>query len=146
MDKHEIAEKEEYLLTMKEISSCQINASLVVLSCCHSGRGQIRAEGVMGLARAFLAAGARSVLATLWTIGDNATLEFMERFYRHLASGLSTSASLKRTIRDTISMNDKYSHPYARLFSSVMTSLYGRDVEGKFQETLEPCNTGNSEE
>ncbi|EDO45511.1 predicted protein [Nematostella vectensis] len=112
MDKHDIAEKEEYLLTMKEISSCQINASLVVLSCCHSGRGQIRAEGVMGLARAFLAAGARSVLATLWTIGDNATLEFMERFYRHLASGLSTSASLKRTIRDTISMNDKYSHPY----------------------------------
>ncbi|EDO31814.1 predicted protein [Nematostella vectensis] len=112
MDKHDIAEKEEYLLTMKEISSCQINASLVVLSCCHSGRGQIRAEGVMGLARAFLAAGARSVLATLWTIGDNATLELMERFYRHLASGLSTSASLKRTIRDTISMNDKYSHPY----------------------------------
>ncbi|EDO45510.1 predicted protein [Nematostella vectensis] len=112
MDKHDIAEKEEYLLTMKEISSCQINASLVVLSCCHSGKGQIRAEGVMGLARAFLAAGARSVLATLWTIGDNATLEFMERFYRHLASGLSTSASLKRTIRDTISMNDKYSHPY----------------------------------
>ncbi|EDO31813.1 predicted protein [Nematostella vectensis] len=112
MDKHDIDEKEEYLLTMKEISSCQINASLVVLSCCHSGRGQIRAEGVMGLARAFLAAGARSVLATLWTIGDNATLELMERFYRHLASGLSTSASLKRTIRDTISMNDKYSHPY----------------------------------
>ncbi|XP_048589962.1 tetratricopeptide repeat protein 28 [Nematostella vectensis] len=112
MDKHDIAEKEEYLLTMREISSCQINASLVVLSCCHSGRGQIRAEGVMGLARAFLAAGARSVLATLWTIGDNATLEFMERFYRHLASGLSTSASLKRTIWDTISMNDKYSHPY----------------------------------
>ncbi|EDO45509.1 predicted protein [Nematostella vectensis] len=112
MDKHDIAEKEEYLLTMKEISSCQINASLVVLSCCHSGRGQIRAEGVMGLARAFLAAGARSVLATLWAIGDNAALEFMERFYRHLASGLSTSASLKRTIRDTISMNDKYSHPY----------------------------------
>ncbi|EDO31816.1 predicted protein [Nematostella vectensis] len=112
MDKHDIAEKEEYLLTMNEISSCQINASLVVLGCCHSGRGQIRAEGVMGLARAFLAAGARSLLATLWTIGDNATLEFMERFYRHLASGLSTSASLKRTIRDTISINDKYSHPY----------------------------------
>ncbi|XP_048590707.1 tetratricopeptide repeat protein 28 [Nematostella vectensis] len=112
MDKHDIAKKEEYLLTMKEISSCQINASLVVLSCCHSGRGQIRAEGVMGLARAFLAAGARSVLATLWTIGDDARLEFMERFYRHLASGLSTSASLKQTIRDTISMNDKYSHPY----------------------------------
>ncbi|EDO28955.1 predicted protein [Nematostella vectensis] len=108
----EIASSKDFLLTMEEIYSCQINARLVVLCCCHSGTGEIRAEGVMGLTRAFLAAGARSVLATLWQISDKATLYFMKRFYRHLVSGLTASASLQQTIRDTIADKDKYSHPY----------------------------------
>ncbi|EDO42047.1 predicted protein [Nematostella vectensis] len=105
--------EEDYLLTMKEVSACRINAKLVVLSCCHSGKGEkIRAEGVMGLTRAFLAAGARSVLATLWKISDEATQYFMLKFYRNLASGMTTSASLKKTIQDTIADNNRYSHPY----------------------------------
>ncbi|EDO31396.1 predicted protein [Nematostella vectensis] len=108
----EIAPSKDFLLTLEEIYSCQINARLVVLCCCHSGTGEIRAEGVMGLTRAFLAAGARSVLATLWQISDKATLYFMKRFYRHLVSGLTASASLQQTIRDTIADKDKYSHPY----------------------------------
>ncbi|XP_048588018.1 tetratricopeptide repeat protein 28 [Nematostella vectensis] len=108
----EIAPSKDFLLTMEEIYSCQINARLVVLCCCHSGRGEIRAEGVMGHTRAFLAAGARSVLATLWQISDEATLYFMKRFYRHLVSGRTASASLQQTIRDTIADKDKYSHPY----------------------------------
>ena len=49
-----------------------------MLSCCHSGRCEIKAEGVVGIARAFLSAGARSVLASLWVIDDEATLEFMK--------------------------------------------------------------------
>ncbi|XP_048587999.1 tetratricopeptide repeat protein 28 [Nematostella vectensis] len=108
----EIAPSKDFLLTLEEIYSCQINARLVVLCCCHSGTGEIRAEGVMGLTRAFLAAGARSVLATLWQISDEATLYFMKRFYGHLVSGLTASASLQQTIRDTIADKDKYSHPY----------------------------------
>ena len=54
-----------------------MRAKLVVLSCCHSGRGEIKAEGVVGIARAFMGAGARSVLVSLWAIDDEATLEFM---------------------------------------------------------------------
>ncbi|XP_048588019.1 tetratricopeptide repeat protein 28 [Nematostella vectensis] len=108
----EIAPSKDFLLTMEEVYSCQINARLVVLCCCHSGTGEIRAEGVMGFTRAFLAAGARSVLATLWQISDEATLYFMKRFYGHLVSGLTASASLQQTIRDTIADKDKYSHPY----------------------------------
>ncbi|EDO29053.1 predicted protein [Nematostella vectensis] len=108
----EIAPSKDFLLTLEEIYSCRINARLVVLCCCHSGTGEIRAEGVMGLTRAFLAAGARSVLATLWQISDEATLYFMKRFYGHLVSGLTASASLQQTIRDTIADKDKYSHPY----------------------------------
>ncbi len=45
----------------------------MVLSCCHSGNGQIRTEGVVGIARAFLGSGARSVLVALWAIEDTAT-------------------------------------------------------------------------
>ena len=57
-----------------------MRAKLVVLSCCHSGRVDIKAEGVVGIARAFLGAGARSVLVSLWAIDDKATLEFMRYF------------------------------------------------------------------
>ena len=81
---HRIPQEEDYLLTMAEISQVRLRAKLVVLSCCHSANGQIRAEGVVGIARAFLGSGARSVLVALWAIQDKATEQFMSRFYEHL--------------------------------------------------------------
>ena len=57
--------KKDFLLTMADVLNAKLEAKLVVLSCCHSGRGKIKAEGVVGLARAFLGAGARSVIASL---------------------------------------------------------------------------------
>ena len=56
--------QEDYLLTMKDVLKAQIRARLVVLSCCHSARGEVKSEGVVGIARAFLGAGARSVLVS----------------------------------------------------------------------------------
>ena len=91
--------EEDYLLTMAEISQVRLTARLVVLSCCHSARGQIRAEGVVGIARAFLASGARAVLAALWAIEDEATMQFMNRFYQHLVHGESASESLHRAMK-----------------------------------------------
>ena len=91
--------EEDYLLTMSDISEVRLRAKLVVLSCCHSGRGHIRAEGVVGIARAFLGSGARSVLGALWAIDDNATEQFMSRFYEHLICGKSASESLHETMR-----------------------------------------------
>ncbi|PFX34492.1 Tetratricopeptide repeat protein 28 [Stylophora pistillata] len=76
--------EEAYLLTMEDISKIQLRAKLVVLSCCHSARGQIRTEGVIGIARAFLGSGARSVLAARWALEDEATEQFMTCFYKHL--------------------------------------------------------------
>jgi len=90
---------EDFLLTMKDVTSAQIRARLVVLSCCHSGRGEIKAEGVVGIARAFLGAGARSVLVSLWAIDDDATLEFMKSFYSHLVKGISASESLNKAMK-----------------------------------------------
>lgn len=91
--------EEDYLLTMAEILNVQVRAQLVVLSCCHSGQGEIRAEGVVGIARAFLAAGARSVLVTLWAVEDEATFEFMKSFYEHLVKGESSSEALNQAMR-----------------------------------------------
>ena len=100
------------MLTVKEIYSSGINAQLVVLSCCNSGRGKIRfAEGVVGLTRAFLAAGARSVLATLWAVDDEATFYFMKSFYQHLKSGESASASLQQAMKE-MRKKPEWSHPY----------------------------------
>ena len=89
-----VSEEEDYLLTMSDIARVQLRAKLVVLSCCHSARGKIRAEGVIGIARAFLGSGARSVLVALWAISDKATEQLMCRFYEHLARGESASESL----------------------------------------------------
>ncbi|XP_066016680.1 tetratricopeptide repeat protein 28-like [Pocillopora verrucosa] len=88
--------EEEYLLTMADISKTRLRAKLVVLSCCHSARGQIRTEGVIGIARAFLGSGARSVLAARWALDDTATEQFMTCFYKHLYRGESASESLQK--------------------------------------------------
>ena len=95
----QIPKKEDFFLTMKDVTSAQIRARLVVLSCCHSGRGEIKAEGVVGIARAFLGAGARAVLVALWAIDDEATLEFMKSFYSHLVKGISASESLNKAMK-----------------------------------------------
>ena len=95
----DIPQEEDYLLTMADISQVRLRAKLVVLSCCHSASGQIRTEGVIGIARAFLGSGARSVLVALWALDDNATEQLMSRFYEHLVHGESASESLHQAMK-----------------------------------------------
>ena len=94
-----IPPREAYMLTMADVSRVKVRAKLVVLSCCHSGSGEIRAEGVIGIARAFLGSGARSVLVALWAISDSATELLMSRFYEHLVEGESASESLHQAMK-----------------------------------------------
>ena len=70
----------DFLLTVRDVLDAPLHANLVVLSCCYTARGDIKAEGVVGIARAFLGAGARSVIASLWALSDEKTLEFMRHF------------------------------------------------------------------
>ena len=94
--------EEHYLLTAKDVIKCTLVARLVVLSCCHSGRGQISAEGVVGIARSFLGAGARSVLVTLCEIPDGATMELMKElmkeFYNKVVQGVSVCVALQQSM------------------------------------------------
>ncbi|PFX11633.1 Tetratricopeptide repeat protein 28 [Stylophora pistillata] len=94
-----IPQETDYLLTMSDISRVQVRAKLVVLSCCHSGRGLIKGEGVLGLARAFLASGARSVLVASWALEDEAMAELMKNFYKHLVRGESANESLHQAMK-----------------------------------------------
>jgi CHAT domain-containing protein len=75
----------------------RLDADLVTLSSCDSATGADRGgEGLIGLTRAFQYAGARSVLASLWSVGDESTLELMTRFYGLLRQGLSKDAALRQ--------------------------------------------------
>ena len=103
-----IPTKEDYVLTIADVLGIKLRARLVVLSCCHSAQGEIKAEGVVGIARAFMGAGARSVLVSLWAIDDKATLEFMRSFYHHLVEGRSAGESLNQARKD-LRESDKYS-------------------------------------
>ena len=90
----------DYILKMSDVQAANLRARLVVLSCCHSGRGRIlKGEGVVGIARAFLAAGARSVLVALWAIDDEATMVFMKSFYQHLKEGKTASAAVQQSMK-----------------------------------------------
>ncbi|XP_068737364.1 tetratricopeptide repeat protein 28-like isoform X2 [Montipora capricornis] len=97
--KSPVPKEEEYILKMCEVQAISLRARLVVLSCCHSGRGEVKSEGVVGIARAFLCAGARSVLVSLWAIDDKVTLLFMRSFYQHLVDGKSASEALQQAIK-----------------------------------------------
>ena len=119
----------DFLLTMKDILDSNLRARLVVLSCCHTGRGEVKAEGVVGIARAFLGAGARSVVVTLWAIHDKATNEFMKHFYTHLSEGQCVSKCLhqaRKHLRESNDFNDVgYWAPFV---------LIGDDVTINFDE------------
>ncbi|XP_066015434.1 tetratricopeptide repeat protein 28-like [Pocillopora verrucosa] len=93
--------EKDYLLTMKDVIESGLRARLVVLSCCHTARGEVMAEGVVGMARALLGAGARSVVVTLWAIGDEGTLEFMSFFYDALSKGKKASEALNQAMKCT---------------------------------------------
>lgn len=69
-------------LTAAEILTQSLRANLVVLSACDTGRGQITGDGVIGLSRSFLAAGAENVMVSLWQVPDDATAKLMIEFYR----------------------------------------------------------------
>ncbi|KAL9951538.1 hypothetical protein ACROYT_G044214 [Oculina patagonica] len=97
--KSKIPKESDFMMKISDVQEVQLRARLVVLSCCHSAQGTVTPEGVVGIARAFLGAGARSVLVALWAIDDEATMEFMKNFYQHLSRGCSASVALNRAMK-----------------------------------------------
>ncbi len=101
-------------LQVGEIFNLRLHSSLVMLSACETGLGELqRGEGVSGLTQGFMYAGASTVGVTLWSISDAATAELMPGFYKRLVSkeNPSTSASL-RTAQLELIAGKRYSSPF----------------------------------
>jgi CHAT domain-containing protein/Tfp pilus assembly protein PilF len=103
---------EDGLLQVREIFNLQLRADLVVLSACQSGLGkEVSGEGLIGMTRAFLYAGASSVVVSLWQVDDVSTADLMVGFYSHLKAGLDRSEALRHAKLELIDRS-RYSHPY----------------------------------
>lgn len=104
------ADGDDGFLTIPEIMALDVPADLAVLSACNSGGGEfVRGEGVVGLARAFMAAGAPCVVASLWKADDAATKDLMVGFYRGLESGLPAARSLRAAQR-AVAAQPRWAH------------------------------------
>ncbi len=90
-------EKEDGFFTVADVLDMQLDANLVVLSACETAQGTVLGgEGAQSLARAFMIAGARSVVASLWQVADRETADTMIEFYRGaFERGLSVPAALR---------------------------------------------------
>ena len=91
-----------------------MQADLVVLSACQTGVGTlVRGEGIIGLTRSFLYAGARRVTVSLWDVNDLTTPDFMESFYRGLWNGESPAVALRSAKLAMIHNGPRITaHPY----------------------------------
>ena len=82
---------------VREIAGLRLNAEVVTLSACSTGLGElVSGEGMLGLVRAFLYAGASSVAVSLWNVNDAATARLMKDFYQGLSRGLGGDEALRR--------------------------------------------------
>jgi CHAT domain-containing protein/Tfp pilus assembly protein PilF len=108
-------------LTLSEVLGLKLNADLVVLSACSTGKGDLmEGEGVSNFARAFEHAGARGVVVSLWEVASEAAVGYMVSFYSQIKAGKGKAEALRLARRD---IRAKYPHPF---FWSVFV-LYGEE-------------------
>lgn len=109
----ERGEPRDGFLTLGDIYGLDLAADLVVLSGCETALGRrVAGEGLVGLTRGFLHAGAERVMASLWRVQDQATAELMSRFYRGLLTdGLTPAAALRRAQLE-VRRESRWRHPY----------------------------------
>ncbi|MDZ4700496.1 MAG: CHAT domain-containing tetratricopeptide repeat protein [Rhodothermales bacterium] len=101
------------VLELAEIYNLDLNAELVTLSACQTGLGrQMRGEGLVGLTRGFLFAGARNVLVSLWNVQDQTTARLMTHFYEGVLAGLPKGEALRDAKRRLIASSDHLADPF----------------------------------
>ncbi|CAM1313227.1 TTC28 (predicted) [Pycnogonum litorale] len=102
----------EFLLTAADILNLRLKAKLVVISACHTRNqhGQAHSDGVVGVTRALLAAGAHCVLVSLWPVPDTAVKILLRTFYSSLLQGSKVSHALSEAMR-TVQNTKQFAHP-----------------------------------
>ena len=91
----------EVLATFGTAPGQLLQATLVVLSACDTGRGKISGDGVIGLSRSFLSAGVPSVVVSLWGVQDDSTAFLMQAFYGNLQQGMDKAQALRQAMLTT---------------------------------------------
>ncbi len=100
-------------LRSHEIYNLKLNADLVVLSACQTALGkEVRGEGLMGLSRGFLYAGAPRLVVSLWKVNDQATAELMQRFYRVMLRDNLRPAAALRAAQSSMAQEPRWAAPY----------------------------------
>ena len=106
----------EELLLLSEIYPLELNADLVVLSACNTSLGKlVDGEGIISLARSFSYAGAKCLVTTLWSVGDEASSRLLSAFFDKLSKDMAKDEALtlaKRQLRGMSAFNYQYAYPY----------------------------------
>jgi CHAT domain-containing protein/tetratricopeptide (TPR) repeat protein len=115
---------------LQDIYALRAPVELVVLSACQTALGKdVRGEGLLGLTRGFMYAGASSVVASLWKVDDEATAELMRQFYTNmLQTGMSPAAAL-RAAQNSIRQKPEWRSPY---YWAAFT------LQGEYQQVIKP--------
>jgi CHAT domain-containing protein len=107
---------EDGFLRTDEVFNLKLGSPLVMLSACETGLGkEKRGEGVMGLTRAFMYAGAPTVGVSLWSVADRSTADLMSDFYKRLLTPGGTASAPSTAMRDAqlaMIAGKKYSAPF----------------------------------
>jgi len=104
----------DVLLYAREIYNLQLNADLVTLSACETGIGELQnSEGIISLARAFVYAGAKSIVTSLWSVSDAKTKDLMVDFYKNIRKGMLKDGALRQAKLDFLKHNKGVAaHPF----------------------------------
>ena len=92
------ADGDNGLLTADEILNLNIRSRMIVLSACNTGRGRITGDGVIGLSRSLISAGAASIVSSLWAVDDSSTEALMTEFYRKFQERPDIARALRRAM------------------------------------------------
>ncbi len=90
------------LLSSSEILDLKLKADLVVLSACNTGRGKLTGDGIIGLSRSLISAGASSIIVSLWSVDDSSTSFLMSEFYQQIQQKPDKAQALRQAMLTTM--------------------------------------------
>jgi CHAT domain-containing protein len=121
---------------LQDIYRLHAPVDLVVLSACRTGLGKdVRGEGLIGLTRGFMYAGASSVIASLWKVDDEATAELMKRFYSNVLQKGMTPAAALRASQNSVRQEPQWRSPY---FWAAFT------LQGEYRQVITPPRSSST--